>query len=154
LEDIETYNRTKTDYRQAQVDIDQLQKRIADYQEDQKRPENWDMEALLLGAEAVLHLHRMASRGEKARQEEWQELYLLLSEKDARIVKFLSQHHELKAQEQYICMLIRMRFLPSEIAVLLDVSSQTVTNLRIRMMRKLFEVKGGAKEFDVQIRTI
>lgn len=48
--------------------------------------------------------------------------------------------------------LIRLHFLPSEISTLLNVSSQTVTNTRARLLQKLFDKRGGAKQFDYEVR--
>ena len=45
-----------------------------------------------------------------------------------------------------------MRFQPSEIAVLVGASPQTVTNSRTRLLGKIFGEKGGARDFDRRIR--
>jgi putative tetratricopeptide repeat-containing domain protein len=51
-------------------------------------------------------------------------------------------------------MLIRLRFIPSELSALLGISPQSVTNMRQRLLQKLFHEKGGAKDFDEKIRAI
>ena len=45
-------------------------------------------------------------------------------------------------QEELVCLLLREGFTPSNIAVLLDVSQQRITNLRTTINRKLFREKG------------
>ena len=39
-------------------------------------------------------------------------------------------------------------FLPSEIAILTCSSPQAITNMRVRLLQKLFNRTGGARDFD------
>ena len=41
---------------------------------------------------------------------------------------------------------------PSEICSLLDLKPQALTNMRTRLLWKLFRKRGGAKDFDLEIR--
>lgn len=54
--------------------------------------------------------------------------------------------------EYRICMLIWLKFLPSEIANLLGISIINVSVIRKRLLKKLFDEDGSAKVFDVKIR--
>ena len=65
-------------------------------------------------------------------------LHRLLKEKTA----------SLSEDEYMVCLLVRFNFIPSEISILLNLSSQTVTNIRTRLLKKLFGKMGGAKDFD------
>ena len=60
----------------------------------------------------------------------------------------------LSAKEQNICLLIRHNFLPTEIASLTISSPQTITNTRVRLLKKLFGETGGAKDFDLMLKSI
>jgi hypothetical protein len=57
----------------------------------------------------------------------------------------------LSTKEQAVCLLIRQHFQPSEIAILVASSPQSITNLRVRLLQKLFNEAGGAKDFDQRI---
>ncbi len=147
MADIDAYNK-------ARNDIQLLEKKIAEYQEDKSKPEEWNMQTDLLNSEAILHLHRLASRGSEATTEDWKEISELLSLQDADFIKELASHQEITQKEQNLCLLVRLRFIPSEISALLGISSQNVTNMRGRLLLKMYNKKGGAREFDTTIRSI
>lgn len=124
------------------------------YQEDKETPEKWNIENMLLNADAVISLHRIASKGQSANEVNWQKLTQLISECDKNIAIALRGNLELSEREQHVIMLIRLRFIPSEISVLMDVSAQNVTNMRQRLMQKMFGDNGGARDFDRRIREL
>ena len=64
----------------------------------------------------------------------------------------LSKENVLKEREFLLCLLTRLRFLPSEMACLLDVSPQVITNIRAKLLSSLYNIKGGAQIFDERIR--
>ena len=109
---------------------------------------------MLLNADAVISLHRIASKGQSANEVNWQKLTQLISERDKNIAIALRGNLELSEREQHVIMLIRLRFIPSEISVLMDVSAQNVTNMRQRLMQKMFGDNGGARDFDRRIREL
>jgi len=59
----------------------------------------------------------------------------------------------LTESERRVCMLIRLRFVPTEMAALMDVSVQQITNIRSRINSKLFRRK-GAQGVDVLLNSI
>ena len=140
-------------YRWAKNEISRLEKRIADYQDDRKAPEKWNIENEMLGTDCVITLHRLASRGRQAPENSRQELYQLVANHDPSLMKTLHQSH-LNEKERLVCLLIRLRFIPSELSVLLGISPQNVTNMRQRLLQKLFHAQGGAKDFDERIRSL
>lgn len=135
-------------------EIRSLQQKLADYQEDRQKPENWALPDTLLNAEAVLQLHNLAAHGRSATTEHWQAVYDLMSEQQSTFVQALDTAGLLSHKERNICLLIRLRFIPSEIAALTASSSQSVTNIRVRLLNKLFNKVGGAKDFDAMIRQL
>ena len=56
-------------------------------------------------------------------------------------------------KEQNICLLIRHNFQPTEVATLTISTPQTITNTRVRLLKKLFNETGGAKDFDARLRS-
>ena len=141
-------------YHKARSDVEQLRQKIAAYQDDQPHPGELNMTELMLTAEPVWHLHRVAARGQQAQQADWAELAALLQQHDSGFGAALDAHTELNHTERGACLLIRLRFIPSEIAALLGLSPQQVTNLRVRLLQKMFNRKGGARDFDVAIRDL
>lgn len=60
---------------------------------------------------------------------------------------------KLSDTEILICVLIKLRFLTSEITCLLEISPQRLSTTRRRLNSKVFGSAGGAKDFDYRIKT-
>ena len=140
-------------YQQTRAEIKHLEQRIAAYQEDKQQPEQWNLNPAMVTSDCVFTLHRQAARGEMATDSLWQALNQLMASHDPHLFNLLITHN-LNDKERHICMLIRLRFIPSELSTLLGISPQNATNLRQRLLIKLFTAKGGARDFDEKIRAI
>lgn len=147
LHDMEAYGR-------ARRELVQLQQRIAAYQEDRLVPQQWSIEEDVMTADAVLAMHRVASRGRMADDGQWQALVRLVMENDRAMATLLASHDDLSERDRQVTMLVRLRFLPGEMSALLGITPQAITNIRMRLMAKLFGEKGGAKAFDERIRQL
>ena len=134
---------------QKQREIEQLEQKLADYQEDRQRPQHWNVENSLLNAEPVYHLHTLAAKGRNASHDDWQEVYALMPNFMAKLSRY-----DLSAKEQSVCALVKLRFIPSEMASLTSSSPQSITNLRVRLHERIFGSKGGARDFDQKIRAL
>lgn len=114
----------------------------------------WNKENVLMKAECVHQLHRLATTGKAAQKADWEALHELVSQHDKPIAVLLENCRNLSAMEMDVAILTRLHFLPSEIATLTASSPQTVTNTRTRLLRKIFDKEGGAKDFDQAINDI
>lgn len=146
-------NVTQSLLEKRQKEIDELQQKLSGFQEDQAKPQSWSDEELL-NADIVFHLHSLAAKGRKVEDRDWQALNELFQTKLPHFLSAINQSSNLSQREQQVCELIRLRFIPSEIAVLLMITTQAVTNLRSRLLQKIFGIKGGAKDFDQRIREL
>ena len=93
-------------------------------------------------------LHKTANLGQVASDEDTNALAQLCYSLNPELLTLLKP---LGTREQTVCLLIRLHFQPSEIAVLVASSPQSITNLRVRLLQKLFNETGGAKDFDLRI---
>lgn len=135
-------------------EMEQMQAQLATYQNDRRTPEQWDMEDRLISDDHVYALHRRASAGRLAESQDWSALHQLTNRYDGNLCALFAHHSNLSPNEINVIILTRLRFIPTEIAVLTGMSSQSVTNTRARLLQKIFGVKGGAKDFDDRIRSI
>ena len=113
---------------------------------------SWHIDEELLSAQHVSHMHRLADRGQAATTDDWAQLQQLLRQKAPDFLARLNAAANLTPKELNICLLIRLRFIPSELSVLTATSPQTITNMRVRLLQKLFHAKGGAREFDARMQ--
>lgn len=100
--------------------------------------------------DVVSRLHTAANKGKSASDDDTNALAQLTYAVRPQLRELLSP---LSSKEQLICLLTVHSFLPTEIATLTISTPQTITNTRVRLLRKLFCETGGAKDFDSAIRT-
>ncbi len=60
----------------------------------------------------------------------------------------LESLHHMSQMEHRVCMLIKFRATPSEMAAVLNKEASTISTTRSRLYQKIFDKKGGAKDWD------
>ena len=109
----------------------------------------------MMEAAAVERLSELIAAGGHPSDEEWKELSKVFEVYDNSFSKWLAdQSGKLNRREMRLCMLSRLHFQPSEAAVLLVTTRQNVTNMRSRMMPKVFGEEGSAADFGLRIAEI
>ncbi|MBR1388138.1 MAG: hypothetical protein IJ569_00740 [Prevotella sp.] len=94
-------------------------------------------------------LHTTANKGKPAPDDDINTLAQLSYTMRPQLRELL---FPLNSKEQMVCLLTFHGFLPTEIATLTISTPQTITNTRVRLLKKLFNVTGGAKDFDTAIK--
>ena len=137
-----------------QQDIEQLQEALALYQADKVNPADWGLERSLLEGDIVKELRLLAAHAKTPTDLQWQALHTTVSEHLPEFYEEVtkSQHH-LTEKEVNVCILIKLRFIPTEIATLLDITKQRVSNIRRSINHKLFHEE-VAKTLDSNIRRL
>ena len=98
---------------------------------------------------------QLSIKGQQPTQEEWklieQQIFLCYpGYKD-----FLLKHEFLlNDKEQKTCLLIRIGLKPTSIGLMLGVTSSYITELRSKMLQKLFGMSGSSKSFDKLLKDI
>ena len=137
-----------------QQDIEQLQEALALYQADKVNPADWGLERSLLEGDIVKELRQLAAHVLTPTDQQWQSIHATVSK---HLPDFYSEitkpQHHLTEKEINVCMLIKLRFIPTEIATLLDLTKQRVSNMRRSINHKLFREE-VAKTLDSNIRRL
>lgn len=134
---------------------DALQTLDSRYRADMDRLKLSDQRLLSLAdSDCVAALHSLARRGRQASNADWEALHRLVDEHDRSLAALIAEHKALSMAEVNVLMLVRMRFAPSEMAALLGISPQNATNLRVRLLKKVFGQKGGTQDFDKLVRAL
>ncbi len=93
--------------------------------------------------------------GRQPSTDEWEQARTKLFAHYPGFGDFMQEHaHHLNDKEQKVCLLVRLGFKPSNIGSMLKVSSSYVTELRSKMLQKLFGIAGDSKAFDKMLRKI
>ena len=142
--------------------IDRLNARFAESQQQyhltraeltqvRRQKEREQRENSLQMKETVSRMHASANKGQPVTDEDANELAQLSYALNPKLRELLST---LNSKEQLVCLLTIQNFLPTEIATLAISTPQAITNTRVRLLKKLFGVTGGAKDFDNAIKQV
>jgi len=146
--DTEAYKKKK------EKEIYELKRELSLFQDEGISPELWDIEQALINSKIVQRFHELASKGKYPSSAEWEDFTHNITSKMPNFYKVINDETKhLTEKEKRLCMLIRLRFIKSESAILLNVTSQRLTNIRAFVNVKLFHNK-GAKTLDYNIEMI
>jgi len=98
-------------------------------------------------------LKRMAS-GERLKEDEWGEVEQHLKSVYPGFASQLRSLHPMSQLEYQVCLLIKLRIQPKDIAAVLARDVSTISTVRSRLYKKVFARKGGAKDWDDFLMTI
>ena len=143
--DIVTGNRENA-ILQMESKIQKLQSKVTDYQLRYDSMKNAEKEMALKENAVVVGFKEMASpnlRISKPQKNDWESLISLFRDflplLNARIV----EKSTLGPQEYKVCMLTRLGFTNGEMQILLNTSSQSITNTKAKVNKKLFGQDGA-----------
>ena len=117
----------------------------------------YELEKRLKNAPVVLRLKSMANSNPPQLPElkDWKELEALVNHEIPSFYYTLNtESYTLSGIEYDVCLLIRVHLSPAEIYKLKDCSSGYITTLRVRLLSRIYGVKGTAKDFDSRILAI
>lgn len=136
-----------------EAEINELRRVLKSYQENSNK-EQWETEQSLFMHEIVKRFHNYTTRIVIPEVSEWTALQDLVEKSLPEFYQRLCQSRsELTEKEFRACLLMRLHFIPSEIAVLLEMTKQRVTNMRGVINRKLFQ-QIGAKTVDQNLNQL
>lgn len=87
-------------------------------------------------------------------KEDWATLEAMVDEYLPDFRKKVDPSHSMKDADYRICILIRLRFSPSEIAVFLNITLQNLYSRRKQLLSNVFHVIGKPQEFDQLIQEL
>ena len=136
--------------------IQELQLHIKQYQQKMNISPQEELETKLAQTDIYARMKYLTNHPQtKVTKEEWEELRQMVIQRLPQFHAIVNapQNH-LKQEEYDICILVRLFFAPSEIAILTDQSIQYVSMKRSRLLQKIFHQKGKSVDFDKLIREI
>ena len=135
-------------------EIHSLQTSLSMYQGNTLDVEQWNNERTILQCDLVNHLHSLSAQGKVATQDELDGLVTIAQNVFPKFHQtIIDDTKGLSNREIITCILIRFKFIPSEIAVLTNNSYQQITNLKSTINKKLFDKK-GAKTLDSNLMSL
>ena len=128
-------------------------------EEHEKRPQPvrqaiQSVEEKYFASDDYQSLQRRISNGQRLRDEEWTELVEQVRNVYPGFTSQLRNLYAMSELEYQVCLLIKLRMAPSNIASVLARDVSTISTVRSRLYKKVFGKKGGAKEWDEFILSI
>ena len=140
--------------KEKEAEIQGLQKSLNRYQDNTLNVEQWNNERTILQCDLVHHLQSLSAQGKMATQDELDGLVTIAQNVFPKFHQTITDPTKrLSNREIITCILIRFKFIPSEIAVLTNKSYQQITNLKSTINQKLFNKK-GAKTLDSHLMSL
>ena len=140
--------------KEKELEIQNLQTALSMYQGNVQNVEQWNNERTILQCDLVHHLHSLSAQGKVATQDELDGLVTIAQNVFQKFHQTITDPTKrLSNREIITCILIRFKFIPSEIAVLTNNSYQQITNLKSTINKKLFD-KNGAKTLDYNLMSL
>ncbi len=151
-------NMMESDFEQYKTrkenEIKALQKSISDYHDCCIDDDVTDNEQTLRNSEIAVRLHSLAAKGNDATEYELTAATALVGNMLPEFYNTINlPEYKLTEREIKLCVLIRLNFIPSEIAVLFNLSLQRITNIRSSINKKLFN-QNGTKQLDSRMKKL
>ena len=139
---------------EKEADIRELQRQVDAYGQQARLEDR--LEGFLSETDSYRRFrHFIMHPQEKATLDDWKLLHDMIDQKlPAFRTTLYSAQPGLKASDYDICVLDRLYFTPSEIAMLTGKNLSSITMKRVRLLDKLFHVTGKGSQFDAFIRKI
>lgn len=93
-------------------------------------------------------------RSDDIEQEEWIEFQNTMEQIHPTIHAALNNSSILSEKEYRVCLLTKAGFKPSDITLLLSLSSGEVSHIKVRLLKKIFDVTGKTSDFNTKIAQI
>lgn len=130
--------------------VEMLQSKINEYAEKQKMIYNKKKSVEISNSLIVMKFHYLAEKVMcPPAFEDWKNLYLYVSKELPELAEFKDV---LKNGEYEVCVLVRLGFAPSEISTLTGRKLSDIANIRKRLLLKIANRDGSAKDFDNYVR--
>lgn len=103
-------------------------------------------------SEFYLSLRKRIAQGERLRKEDWDEIEVHFQRVYPRFSStLLSLHSNMSKVEHQVCILLKLNASPSEIASVLCKDTSSISSIRSRLYKKVFDKKGSSKDWDAFI---
>lgn len=122
-----------------------------DYANTMARIENEKREradADIFSSSIYLKIQRLLAEGRPMSEDDWQELSVLVDGIYTGFTDKLYSLYRMSANDYHVCLLVKVRIGPKDIALLTAHSKESVATTRSRLYQKIFGKKGSTKEWD------
>ena len=136
--------------------IIQLQSQISGYKKNQADKDIANLEKRIREAKIIQHLKELLEENpvQQASRDDIRQIANLINEQIPVFYNSLNNPVVLRPVEYEVCMLVRCHFSPSAVGKLLNLDESYVSNLRKRILHKVYGIEGNPKDLDRRLMAI
>ena len=105
-------------------------------------------ETAIFESDVYLRLKQLLTEGRSLGEEDWQQLSSIVNNIYTGFAEKLYSLYNMSEQDYRVCLLIKVRVQPKEIATLTAHSKESVASTRSRLYQKIFGKKGSTRDWD------
>ena len=148
---IAVYNRKAK--RTLQLQLQQIQE-IQEERPQAVKKAIESVETAFFASDEYQSLQHRITTGQKMTEADWSEIEHLLRKVYPGFASQLRGLYAMSELEYQVCLLIKLRISPSDMAAVLARDASTISTVRSRLYKKVFGQKGGTREWDEFILSI
>ena len=139
--------------RQLQLQLQQIQE-VQENRPSAVKQAVENVEKSFFASDEYASLCRRITSGQRLKDDDWLQVEQMLKTVYPGFCSQLRGLHTMSSLEFQTCLLIKLRIAPKDIANVLTRDMSTISTVRSRLYKKVFDKKGGAKEWDDFIMSI
>lgn len=143
----------RKDRRRLQLQLQQIQE-VKEERPPVVRQAIESVEAAYFKSDDYLILQRRMATGQRMKDDDWSDIESQIRRICPGFGSQLRGLHAMSELEYQVCLLIKLRISPTDIAAVLSRDASTISTVRSRLFKKVFGRKGGAREWDDFILSI
>ena len=132
---------------QLQLQLQQIQEVQADRPQAVRQAIE-SVETAFFSSDEYHALQRRIATGQRLKEDDWNGIEHQIRKVYPGFSSQLRNLHAMSELEYQVCLLVKLRIVPSDIAAVLARDVSTISTVRSRLYKKVFGQKGGAKEWD------
>jgi hypothetical protein len=105
-------------------------------------------ETTIFESAVYLRMKRLMAEGRSMGEEDWQQLSVIVNHVYTGFTEKLYSLYKMSEQDYRVCLLIKVRVQPKDIASLTAHSKESVASTRSRLYQKIFGQKGSTRDWD------
>lgn len=102
----------------------------------------------IFSSDIYLKIQQLLNDGRPMSDEDWQQLAVMVDSIYTGFTDKLYSLYKMSANDYHVCLLIKVRISPKDIALLTSHSKESVATTRSRLYQKIFGKKGSTKDWD------
>lgn len=119
-----------------------------------KQTRNESAKARIVATDIFKTIQNYIKKEKAVNAKEWRELDEIINKEIPDFKTNLYSYYNISPHEYHICILIRLEFSPTDMAMLLGCTTSAVSKARKRLQEKFFSDEGTPKDFDQFIKTL